>query len=221
MQARTVDLPFDWTLTTAYAGTVACTPRLPVVGDLSSPEYNAAAQEQLGAPLVDRVLPSSEAPSQLPPFTVAAPDQGLIQPGGPGIDYDVVADRAVPIQAYDSVTLYESELDDNGASRYTVKVRAMPTCVYILARFYLRVDGVLVRAWETRAYCPLSPSPDAQPSIAVEWQEKEAPWPDLVPPGVSGPALAAMRDEEAVVRRLPAPAVKHVAHITTLPTPVV
>ncbi|BDA47484.1 TIP41-like protein [Coccomyxa sp. Obi] len=55
-----------------------------------------------------------------------------------------------PILFFDEVPLYESELDDNGASQLAVKVRVMPECWFVLLRFWLRVDGVLVRLHETR-----------------------------------------------------------------------
>lgn len=53
---------------------------------------------------------------------------------------------------YDDVTLFEDELADHGTSQYSVKVRVMPKCLFILARFYLRIDGVLARINDTRVY---------------------------------------------------------------------
>lgn len=60
--------------------------------------------------------------------------------------------RKDPILFYDEMVLYESELDDNGASQLTVKLRVMPNCAYVLLRFWLRIDGVMVRLRETRLY---------------------------------------------------------------------
>lgn len=67
-------------------------------------------------------------------------------------------DRALLLQRdeillYDEIPLYISELDDNGVSEVSVKVRVMPKCWYILLRFFLRVDGQLVRVRETRLFC--------------------------------------------------------------------
>ncbi len=76
-----------------------------------------------------------------------------------------------PILFYDELTLYESELDDNGSTSLTVKVRdnraaatsprpqarrcaqvrVMPSCWFVLMRYWLRVDGVLVRCVAARA----------------------------------------------------------------------
>lgn len=57
-----------------------------------------------------------------------------------------------PILLWDEVALYESELEDNGASQLMVKVRVMPRCWLVLMRYYLRVDGVIVRMRETRYF---------------------------------------------------------------------
>ncbi|XP_030475566.1 TIP41-like protein [Syzygium oleosum] len=58
-----------------------------------------------------------------------------------------------PILFYDEIILYEDELADNGISLLTVKVRVMPSCWFLLLRFWLRVDGVLMRLRDTRMYC--------------------------------------------------------------------
>ncbi|XP_054787022.1 TIP41-like protein [Prosopis cineraria] len=58
-----------------------------------------------------------------------------------------------PILFYDEVILYEDELADNGASLLTVKVRVMPSSWFLLLRFWLRVDGVLIRLRDTRMHC--------------------------------------------------------------------
>jgi type 2A phosphatase activator TIP41 len=100
-----------------------------------------------------------------------------------------------PILFFDELTLYESELDDNGTMSLTVKARArrvrmaygvlvlwlasacpsshagaaavtcigaeqvrvMPSCWYVLLRYWLRVDNVLLRCVTRRhhATCPL------------------------------------------------------------------
>lgn len=61
-----------------------------------------------------------------------------------------------PILFFDEVILYESELDDNGTCQLSVKVRVMPKCWYVLLRFWLKVDGLLVRLRETRLFCAFS-----------------------------------------------------------------
>jgi len=53
---------------------------------------------------------------------------------------------------YDELTLYEDELHDNGVSNLSVKIRVMPSGFFILLRFFLRVDGVLIKLHDTRIY---------------------------------------------------------------------
>ena len=53
--------------------------------------------------------------------------------------------RRDPILFYDDLTLYESELDDNGSMVLSVKLRVGPQYWYVLLRYWLRVDGVLLR----------------------------------------------------------------------------
>ena len=57
-----------------------------------------------------------------------------------------------PILFFDDIPLYESELEDNGVSSLSVKIRVMPKCWYVLMRFFLRVDGVMVRLREVRLF---------------------------------------------------------------------
>lgn len=58
-----------------------------------------------------------------------------------------------PILFYDDVVLYEDELADSGVSLLTVKARVMPSGWFLLLRFWLRVDGVLMRLRDTRMHC--------------------------------------------------------------------
>lgn len=60
--------------------------------------------------------------------------------------------RRDPILFFDEVVLFESELDDNGISVYSVKVRVMQQRMLLLARLYMRLDNVLVRVRDTRVY---------------------------------------------------------------------
>ncbi|PKA52523.1 hypothetical protein AXF42_Ash001503 [Apostasia shenzhenica] len=88
---------------------------------------------------------------------------------------DVVAlSSKEPILFYDEVILYEDELADNGISLLTVKVRVMPSCWFLLLRFWLRVDGVLMRLRDSRFYCVFSDDNDGRwPDVLREscWRE--------------------------------------------------
>ena len=57
---------------------------------------------------------------------------------------------------YDELTLYEDELADHGTAQYNLKVRVMPSSLFVLARFFLRIDGVLARINDTRIYHELN-----------------------------------------------------------------
>ncbi|CAL8275854.1 TIP41-like protein isoform X1 [Gadus morhua] len=56
------------------------------------------------------------------------------------------------IMFFDEVLLFEDELHDHGVSMISVKIRVMPTSFFVLLRFFLRVDGVIIRINDTRLY---------------------------------------------------------------------
>ncbi|XP_049286168.1 TIP41-like protein [Anopheles funestus] len=58
--------------------------------------------------------------------------------------------RKEEILFYHNLTLFEDELHDHGISLLSVKVRVMPSGFYILLRYFLRVDNVLLRSNDTR-----------------------------------------------------------------------
>ncbi|EGS20415.1 uncharacterized protein CTHT_0022450 [Thermochaetoides thermophila DSM 1495] len=60
--------------------------------------------------------------------------------------------RRDPILFADEVVLYESELDDNGISVLSVKLRVMDQRMLLLCRLFMRLDNVLIRVRDTRVY---------------------------------------------------------------------
>ncbi|KAF4124198.1 hypothetical protein GMORB2_5914 [Geosmithia morbida] len=60
--------------------------------------------------------------------------------------------RRDPILFFDEVVLYESELDDNGISIYSAKLRVHERRMLLLCRLFMRLDNVLVRIRDTRIY---------------------------------------------------------------------
>ena len=48
--------------------------------------------------------------------------------------------------------LYEDELADNGISMLSCKIRVMPSRLLLLARFFMRLDNVIIRLRDTRVY---------------------------------------------------------------------
>ncbi|KAL1297053.1 hypothetical protein AAFC00_004642 [Neodothiora populina] len=63
--------------------------------------------------------------------------------------------RPDPILFYDDVVIYEDELADNGIAMFSVKIRVMADRLLLLSRFFLRLDGVIVRIRDTRVYVEL------------------------------------------------------------------
>lgn len=56
------------------------------------------------------------------------------------------------IHFYADLLLFEDELADHGAATFNVKIRVMPSSFFILIRYFLRVDSVLIRMNDTRIY---------------------------------------------------------------------
>ncbi|RHY30495.1 hypothetical protein DYB32_004272 [Aphanomyces invadans] len=52
----------------------------------------------------------------------------------------------------EDVSLYEDELHDHGVSVFSVRIRVMPSGFYVLARYWMRLDNVVVRLNETRIH---------------------------------------------------------------------
>jgi hypothetical protein len=143
--------PYDWTYTTTYTGHEAkIDPSADTVSAIHIPE-------PLDEPTLSWKPADPENPSNAIPLAeLSRPD---------------------PILFYAEVPLFEDELHDNGASSLLVRIvsptssswhpfltychqRVMPTCIFILSRFTLRVDNVLFRIFDTRIYhCFSSSSP--------------------------------------------------------------
>uniref|UniRef100_A0A0C9RYV1 TSA: Wollemia nobilis Ref_Wollemi_Transcript_2233_1410 transcribed RNA sequence n=1 Tax=Wollemia nobilis TaxID=56998 RepID=A0A0C9RYV1_9CONI len=107
-----------------------------------------------------------------------------------------------PILFYDEVVLYEDELADNGVSLLTVKVRVMPTCWFLLLRFWLRVDGVLMRVRDTRIYCAFESDVKRMPVVIRECTRREDTFKALAARGFSSDS-SAYGDPNLISERLP------------------
>lgn len=60
--------------------------------------------------------------------------------------------RPDPIIFFDEIMLYEDEMADNGITALTCKLRVMPARLLLLCRFFMRLDGVMVRIRDTRVF---------------------------------------------------------------------
>ena len=143
--------PFDWSYSTTYRGTV----RTPGV-----------EQQQPPAPPPPPPAPPQGAEDGDVAAKTQEQEQGEQNNGangsstsGPlgfrpttkGIPIELLK-RRDPILFFDEVTLYESELDDNGVSVLSAKVRVHERRMLLLCRLFMRLDGVALRVRDTRIY---------------------------------------------------------------------
>lgn len=82
--------------------------------------------------------------------------------------------RRDPILFFDEVVLYESELDDNGISLYSAKLRVHDKRMLLLCRLFMRLDNVLVRLRDTRIYVDFETD-----EVLREYTAKEAKFNDI------------------------------------------
>lgn len=78
--------------------------------------------------------------------------------------------RPDPILFFDDVMLYEDELADNGISMLSCKIRVMPSRLLLLARFFMRLDNVVVRLRDTRVYVDFDTGEVIREYVAKEEQ---------------------------------------------------
>ncbi|KAK7743403.1 Tap42 interacting protein [Diatrype stigma] len=111
--------------------------------------------------------------------------------------------RRDPILFFDEVVLYESELDDNGVSVLSAKVRVHERRLLLLCRLFLRVDGVVVRVRDARVYVDF----DAE-EVTREYTAREAAFEDarraLLMTGLRPDEITiALRDANKIADLLP------------------
>lgn len=89
------------------------------------------------------------------------------------------------IYFFDDIVLCEDELADNGCALLNVKIRIMQGSLFILLRFYLRVDGVLVRINDTRIHYQAG-----QNYFLREYSSRESKFSDLQNPYVDATTIS-------------------------------
>ncbi|XP_063989529.1 TIP41-like protein [Diachasmimorpha longicaudata] len=82
--------------------------------------------------------------------------------------------RKEKILFYHELTLFEDELHDNGIGSLSVKIRVMPGSLFILLRYFLRIDNVMLRINDTRLYHEFDKS-----YVLREYTSREAQVKDL------------------------------------------
>ncbi|UNI14355.1 Tap42 interacting protein [Purpureocillium takamizusanense] len=138
--------PYDWSYSTTYRGTV-------------QQQQQQQQQPSQGQPAAATAATAGQAPS--------------FQPTDKKIPIELLK-RRDPILFFDEVVLYESELDDNGISLYSVKVRVHAQRMLLLCRLFMRLDNVIVRIRDTRVYVDFDTD-----EVLREYTEKESNFDDV------------------------------------------
>ena len=98
-----------------------------------------------------------------------------------GLSWSTLRDKNQPILFFDEVCLYEDDLHDNGCTSCTVKLRVMPSCLFILYQLRVRVDRVIMRTREIRHFIKFDNKATEQLPVSiyrdVTW--RESPWDQL------------------------------------------
>jgi type 2A phosphatase activator TIP41 len=123
---QSVNYTSDWTFSTPYKGTVRYLQKAAKsIRDFTGLEISTDVASQKKMEL--KVVPEAAIP-----FEMLSPDN--------------------PILHFGEVFLFESDLEDCGYTMSKVRFRVMKDCFYVLLRYYLRVDGVRVRIYDTRIF---------------------------------------------------------------------
>ena len=138
----------DWTFSTSYKGTVRY---LNLAAPIIKDETNLTLDFN---PKADQSLSIEEVPEASIPFDMLSPEN--------------------PIIHFSEVYLFECDLDDCGYTMSKVRFRVMKDCFYVLLRFFLRVDGVTVRIYDTRIFHAFGSD-----NVHREFQHRESSWDEL------------------------------------------
>lgn len=165
--AKSVIKPFDWTFTTDYRGTLISAikkshtkPRIVSYTESSASKLSDAMKidttgnEDGGCPIENKEEETGKQHEETV-TTEGERIEFLVEETDERIDVNKLKVKE-DILFYADVPLYEDELADHGTALYSVKVRVMPKSLFILARFYLRIDNVLARINDTRIYHELN-----------------------------------------------------------------
>ena len=108
--------------------------------------------------------------------------------------------RDNPILHFGEIYLYEDDLGDQGYCCCSLRFRVMQDCFYVLHRYYLRVDEVIVRIFDTRYFHSFDTD-----FVIREFQHKESTYPELRAEGfklTSDWSLSKSQADEAFPRLL-------------------
>ncbi|KAI0844991.1 TIP41-domain-containing protein [Daldinia vernicosa] len=191
--------PYDWSYSTTYRGTVVppssrAPPPPPPLGPAATENDTTNTEEE----------EESKNPSEQQEIAGAQKKKNKFEfaPSNNPIPIELLK-RRDPILFFDEVMLYESELDDNGISVLSVKLRVHERRMLLLSRLFMRLDNVVVRIRDTRVYVDF-----AAEEVTREYTAKEMGFEDvkrkllmtgLVPDAVT----IALRDANKIADLLP------------------
>jgi len=163
--------------------------QIPVESDLESNGVSVmkSADAQLWANKKKNLLPADKKSKDVFHFdwTYSSPFCGSVEGGWwdpidqSGLKLDLLKDKSMPILFFDELVLYEDDLHDNGHVQFSIKLRVMPNCGFVLARLWVRIDRVLLRLRETRLLFEFGKTPDEQTKIYRDVTWRECHWQDL------------------------------------------
>jgi len=122
-------------------------------------------------------------------------DEKFVVPTNENIDIKKLQAQD-PIYYYNQTHLFEDELGDNGVSLLSARVRVMPHRFFALMRFWLRVDHVIYRVYDTRIYHEFG-----KDYLLREYQYREGPYEPLKQ--LFDKERNKMHDENTIVPLLP------------------
>ncbi|KAI2626575.1 TIP41-domain-containing protein [Hypoxylon sp. NC1633] len=214
---RDVVKPYDWSYSTTYRGTVVTAPALPPLGGFETAGAGATAvttdtaakgdADGGGATAAEMNAENTEESEESKEkkernAVAAAPQRFVFAPTTKPIPIELLK-RRDPILFFDEVMLYESELDDNGISVLSVKVRVHEHRMLLLARFFLRLDNVVVRIRDTRVYVDFDAEEVTRDYTAKELVFQELKGKLMMRGLVPDAVTAALRDPNQLAELLP------------------
>jgi hypothetical protein len=195
---------FDWTYTSNYQGSYG------VSDTKSTPESKDLALNTF--PTV--TFPVDAAEENTTPFNIPAADvlvEALqTQSTDEKMPVQLLMDRSYPILFQDNIRFYDDELHDNGVSSFSAKIRVHSYGFLVLLRFWLRVDGVILRVYDTRIFHKFG-----QPHLLVDRVERAVKFADLTSLRLPQ-SISAYNDPNKFANRLPIS--KHVTSKLVIPT---
>ncbi|KAI0816354.1 TIP41-like family-domain-containing protein [Xylaria sp. FL0064] len=186
---REVVRPFDWSYSTTYKGTVVVEG---TSGRAAADGVGDTATENDNSNSSSNGVGNGSSGGRSLQFT----------PTNEPIPIELLK-RRDPIRFFDDVMLYESELDDNGISIVSVKLRVHDERMLLLCRLYMRLDNVVCRVRDTRIYVDFGSE-----VVTREYTVKEASFNDvkqkLLMSGLRPDAITvALRDANRIAEILP------------------